>query len=32
MSPDYTLACGTHATPAQQRYAMEWVSHLARGG
>ena len=29
MSPDYTLAYGTHATPAQGRCAMEWVSHLA---
>ena len=29
MSSDYTLAYGTHATPAQGRCAMEWVSHLA---
>ena len=29
MSPDYTLAHGTHATPAQGRCAMEWVSYLA---
>ncbi len=26
---DYTLAYGTHATPAQGRCAMEWVSYLA---
>lgn len=29
MSNDYTLAYGTHATPADGRCAMEWVSHLA---
>jgi hypothetical protein len=29
MSIDYTLAYGTHATPAEGRCAMEWVSHLA---
>ncbi len=29
MSPDYTLAYGTHATPEQGRCAMEWVSYLA---
>jgi hypothetical protein len=29
MSSDYTLAYGTHATPADGRCAMEWVSHLA---
>jgi len=29
MSLDYTLAYGTHATPAQGRCAMEWVSYLA---
>ncbi|MGB9183668.1 MAG: hypothetical protein WCB67_06350, partial [Solirubrobacteraceae bacterium] len=26
---DYALACGTHASPADGRCAMEWVSHLA---
>jgi hypothetical protein len=29
MSTDYMLAYGTHATPADGRCAMEWVSHLA---
>jgi len=29
MSEDYTLSCGTHATPAEGRCAMEWVSYLA---
>jgi hypothetical protein len=29
MPVDYTLAYGTHATPAEGRCAMEWVSHLA---
>ncbi len=29
MSTDYTLAYGTHATPAEGRCAMEWVSYLA---
>jgi hypothetical protein len=29
MSSDYTLAYGTHSTPAEGRCAMEWVSHLA---
>jgi hypothetical protein len=29
MSTDYTLSCGTHATPKEGRCAMEWVSHLA---
>ena len=29
MSIDYSLAHGTHATPAEGRCAMEWVSHLA---
>ena len=29
MSTDYTLAYGTHATPADGRCAMEWVSYLA---
>jgi len=29
MSADYTLAYGTHATPADGRCAMEWVSYLA---
>ena len=29
MSIEYSLAYGTHATPAEGRCAMEWVSHLA---
>ncbi len=29
MSHDYTLTYGTHATPADGRCAMEWVSYLA---
>jgi hypothetical protein len=29
MSEDYTLSCGTHATPEEGRCAMEWVSYLA---
>jgi hypothetical protein len=29
MGTDYTLAFGTHATPADGRCAMEWVSYLA---
>jgi len=29
MSTDYALSYGTHATPADGRCAMEWVSHLA---
>ena len=29
MSADYTLAYGTHATAAEGRCAMEWVSYLA---
>jgi hypothetical protein len=29
MSTDYTLAYGTHASPAEGRCAMEWVSYLA---
>jgi hypothetical protein len=29
MSTEYTLSCGTHATPEEGRCAMEWVSHLA---
>ena len=29
MSADYTLSYGTHATPADGRCAMEWVSYLA---
>ena len=29
MTEDYTLAPGTHTTPAEGRCAMEWVSHLA---
>jgi hypothetical protein len=29
MTTDYTLAYGTHATPADGRCAMEWVSYLA---
>jgi hypothetical protein len=29
MSSDYTLAYGTHATPADGRCAMEWVSYIA---
>jgi hypothetical protein len=26
---DYTLSCGTHASPEEGRCAMEWVSYLA---
>jgi hypothetical protein len=29
MTEDYTLSCGTHATPEDGRCAMEWVSYLA---
>lgn len=29
MGTDYTLAYGTHASPAEGRCAMEWVSYLA---
>ena len=29
MSHDFTLSYGTHATPAEGRCAMEWVSYLA---
>jgi hypothetical protein len=32
MTADYTLSCGTHATPDEGRCAMEWVSYLAGEG